>query len=829
MLGTPDTSTITPTTTINGATTTNTTNSNTLQGAASDESGAQAGQTPAAIAAAEDKLANATPLNITDPSSNAPEKPEAQRENTPAQNNTKGEPPYENETFIRTENSANNRPGKRLKNPLSYMSSYNYQLSLYIITPDAYDAFLASGRKNINVFNEKIGSSSAAEKANRKGGAFLLAQSGGAGPDPRAPGVKYDYYIDNLSFRHTSSTKSSGAPTGNIEFKFQITEPYGFSFINNLKQAQKEFDSYSTGAAWGTAEQKITSVPIAKQFFILGIRFFGWDARGRQVKGDETFEGSTLDPGASGTGGLFETFYELTVHSIKYKIDGKATVYDMEGNVTGASLGSNIKRGFINSPKEVYGYTVRDSISGPKGLLTMLNKEQQDLKDNGTVEYPVTYKIKWLGSDAERIALATLVSEARQDKSNQTASQAQNTKEVNDATGTKASPNKTQEKISFGQQPIIQALDTIFSRSKYVEDALAFNYTDANEFNPETKSKDAKDTAKRPLRWYRITPNISNPKWDSKIRDWSYDITYEIQTYLMPVIDSPFAVKTDNYYGPHKRYDYWYTGENTEILSYVQQLNNQYLNEVPAGSPANKSTENNEGNAQKTAVNPNSTKSTDLATGGGGLETAAAGSIKNVLYDPGSYTSATIQILGDPDFLMQENGTGTDRFYDSNGTNPYSIKPTGGQVFIEIDFKEPVDYSANKTSDIVNNEGEGVTGVGGTMAINDSILFWDYPAGAKKVIKGISYEVITVRSSFRNGLFTQTIEAVINDFGRGAKENDKSRESGTSGGVTNQEEQAVGTAEAEADKAEGTTPDAKPGTGQPAKPQTNTPAPEATT
>ena len=32
-------------------------------------------------------------------------------------------------------------PGRRLKNPLGALSSYTYQLSLYMITPEAYDAF----------------------------------------------------------------------------------------------------------------------------------------------------------------------------------------------------------------------------------------------------------------------------------------------------------------------------------------------------------------------------------------------------------------------------------------------------------------------------------------------------------------------------------------------------------------------------------------------------------------------------------------------------------------------------------------------------------------
>jgi hypothetical protein len=69
-------------------------------------------------------------------------------------------------------------------------------------------------------------------------------------------------------------------------------------------------------------------------------------------------------------------------------------------------------------------------------------------------------------------------------------------------------------------------------------------------------------------------------------------------------------------------------------------------------------------------------------------------------------------------------------------------------VFFEIDFKEAIDY---------NDE----TGV---MDINESILFFKYPDWVKKKVKGVSYKLIKVKSNFNDGVFTQTLEAVINSF-----------------------------------------------------------------
>jgi len=740
---------------------------NALQGAASDDSGSQS---PPSTDSTEE---NATEES---PSTNAPESPESERETSGPDSDTQGVPPYPNETFVRAKEATNTRPGRRPENPLGYLASYTYQLSLYMITPDAYDAFIASGRKNINLFNEQIAGSDAAAAANRKGGAFLVAQSGGAGSDPRIPGNKFDYYIDNLSFKYYVSSKETMSPVGTIDYKFQIIEPYGFSFISNLKRAQNEFKEFIEGAQW--ADDEKSSIPAPKQFFILGIRFYGWDQSGRQVLGNEVFGNSGIDPLSSRNGAIFETFYEITITELKYKIDGKAVVYSISAAHPGSKLGSNTKKGIITSDKETYGSTVRDMLCGPKGLITLLNKEQQELKKNNTIKYPVTYKVRWVG-DAERIALASVVSETRENKANQPASRAENTEEVNEQTDITSSPNSTGERINLGTGiPIVQGIDTIISRSKYLEDAMTLNYTDSNEYDPETNALPSKNTPKAKFTWFRITPEISNIKWDSTINDWSYDITYEIKTYLIPVIDSPYVASTTKYYGPHKRYDFWYTGENREIISYEQSLDNNYMSIVVGNT--GQTVDGSSGNAENVSSAPNTTMGLDQSTAGGTPSTAAIASVKTNLYDPNSYVKAKINILGDPDFLMREVTTGSagfnqaiSRFYE-DGSNSFRVNPTGGQVFIEIDFKEPVDYSANEISDVLE-DGTGITGMGGTLSINDSILFWDYPAETQKIVKGISYTLVTVVSNFKNGQFTQSLEAFVNDFKGGSTLSEASR------------------------------------------------------
>jgi len=125
------------------------------------------------------------------------------------------------------------------------------------------------------------------------------------------------------------------------------------------------------------------------------------------------------------------------------------------------------------------------------------------------------------------------------------------------------------------------------------------------------------------------------------------------------------------------------------------------------------------------------------------------GSIKTNLYSPGDTIKAKLQILGDPDFLMTTIGT------SKNASTPreaaygpnLSINPLGGQVFIEINFYEGVDYDDST----------------GLMLINKNIQFYkDTPVNntTGQEVQGLVYMVLSVVSSFSKGRFTQDLDLV---------------------------------------------------------------------
>jgi len=630
------------------------------------------------------------------------------------------------------------KPGSRLQNPLGNFSSYTYQLSLYMITPDAYDAFQLSGRKNINAL-----SVADANGQSTGGGAFLIAQSGGVNnkTSRRAPGFDLDYYIDDLKIKSAINGKNTQTASNVTGMTFNIYEPYGFSFITKLKRASDSLRKNSKLKNYDKASNA------SRQFFVLGIRFQGYDKNGNIANASEVFSSDTLNtsPDASG---VYERFYDIVLTAVKFKINGGATTYNITANVISTNVGLGTARGTVDNKVPIVAGTIKEALDGEgdgiTSLLKTLNENQQTLKTQGSVEIPNVYKVRFLG-DTQLIQNASLISKADTDKKKQAMSRADNSNEVNEGTSVNSVPDTTKRLIQIDKgTPIPQAINNLIKQSSYMEDALKVIFVASEEPDPDTNSPEVV-TKKNipPIKWYNLSTEIKCLGFDTKVGDFAYEITYVIQPYETPAAASPYT-KSSKYYGPHKRYEYWFTGKNSEVLSYEQTMDNNFNNVAltPNGDPAS------QGGGAQVPTYPNKKQNQDTQ-GRQDVGMEAQNAYMTSLFDPGAYTKAKVVILGDPDYLAQETPASINQVYNQfYGSDGFTINPNGGQVFIEIDFKEAVDY---KNSD-------------GLLSINESIYFWNYPAAVANKIKGVSFMVLDIEHSFRGGKFEQTLNCTINDF-----------------------------------------------------------------
>lgn len=621
-------------------------------------------------------------------------------------------------------------------NPLGYMASYTYQLTLYMLTPDAVNAFRAGGRRNISnlVVNSSVGNNP------RGGGAFVVCQSGGINNDSqtRAPGFNLDYYIDNLTIHGIVSPNESMNPTVSTRMSFNITEPYGFSFLSRLKLAADtiaQFSSTTNAAAQDNA---------SRQYFVLGVRFYGYDKYGNVLTGKETVDGRVIDPSGQGNG-LFETFYEILFKKVSFKIDGKATVYNIEA-VSMASDTLSIKNNVLPCQITIEATTVKQALLGNTGLIPLINKYWQELVDSNKLDIGYRFNVEFIGDFLDLEESVIVLPE------DTTKWKWPIKRDPNDPVGIKTVPNSTKRMISFSNTPsmtITNAIEKIVSLSSYLSDSLKISYTNEVEPNRELEGEETivPDSVKY-FRWFNITTNATIIGYSTVLSDYVYEITFVLSPYETPILLSPYVKNLPPYYGPVKRYEYWFTGKNTEVISYEQQNNNGYF--LVSLDP----TLNEDGTIPNATANipvrPNFQQNVDH-TGRLFVGSEALGSITTNLYDPKSYANSKVTILGDPDFLVQDSlnfdpaTKAFNQFYALNGT---TVNPTGGQIFIEIDFKEGVDYN-DRT---------------GLMDINDSITFWQYPESIKRMVKGVSFQVKKIVSNFRGGKFTQDLEMFINQF-----------------------------------------------------------------
>ena len=630
------------------------------------------------------------------------------------------------------------KPGKRWQNPLGNFSSYTYQLSLYMITPDAYDAFIQSGRKNINAFQDVNNSGN---------GVFLIAQSGGINntTSRRAPGFDQDFFIDNLKIVQAINGKETGASTNTTEMSFTITEPYGFSFISRLKRASEALAKVSRSKNYKDLQNP------SKQFFMLGIRFQGYDLNGNLINSKD-IPGTDGDPQGNAYG-IYERFYDILITGMKFKIEGKAVTYNITATSVASGSAFGVKRGIIDQGAKVIADTVYNALMGDDemytGLLAKLNNDQKKLLDAKSIEIANEWDVVFIGDADPTIKLASIVSKADIDKRKWAMSKVSDTAEVNVSTEVESTPDNTIREITVpGGTPILQAVNQIILQSDFLTKALTKVYTTAEEPNPDGKDDEIVDDSKNQIKWYTMTAEIKNLGWDKAQNDFAYKTTYIIQTYDTPVVVSAYAKKTPKYYGPHKRYEYWFTGKNSEILRYEQTMDNTFFN-VTLEATNNPNASGGNTDIPSKAGKPQDAPKQGLL--GDGLQ--AQNSYMTSLYDPGAYATAKIQILGDPDFLMQPSPSSINNLYNKfYGTDGYTVNPNGGQVFIEINFKEPVDYQ-NKD---------------GLLSINESILFWKYPASVTKELKsrggGVSYMVLNCASTFSKGKFEQELICNINTF-----------------------------------------------------------------
>lgn len=632
----------------------------------------------------------------------------------------------ENEKIIETDGMI----GSRTFNPLSRQSSYTYNLSLRVATPSVYNRYMLGDK---NALTE----------------APLLIRSGGSS-EKRAPGFELDFFIDELEIKTKSSSKETQTATNTIDYRFKIFEPYGFTFTNNLVKLRNN-GSIGLGAFRGS--------------YFLTIEFYGYGTTYGDI--------GTVITGAP----IHSRTFCIYITQVSFRLEKGLVVYD----VTARQFGQDVAYGdfgLVKGNKSIQGKTVEDILKGNKSsssvisLVDVLNKDQEDKVKTGEVEVANIYAIEFWDDD---IASSTLVSKENISKNNTPIAKITKPDQVNERTSyqvtyveNSAVDLQTRVASVTSGEPILKVIDNIISQSSYVRDSLRA-YSKEEPTDP-LDDVPIPNTSQQRLTWYNVSPKVefltsgSGPDGlDVKRNQFAYKITYIVQKYEIPFVRAVYSDNIQTYYGPYKQYDYWYTGKNTEVISFDVTYNYSYQVEVSMASDVSVSTSNLNG--------------VPIQTGGGVAADNSSkepgtneevNSIRSWLYSPGELTKFSLSILGDPDYLMPAfNGTIVDQAQRWYGED-YTINPNTRQIFIEIDFKQAEDYDLTT----------------GLLKIDDKIKFMDYAESMNPKPKGIVFCVNEVTSTFSRGRFEQRITGSLPNFtgyDKATKNTNKERVSGAPG------------------------------------------------
>ena len=195
------------------------------------------------------------------------------------------------------------------------------------------------------------------------------------------------------------------------------------------------------------------------------------------------------------------------------------------------------------------------------GLIAALNNYQQQQVKLKKYNVADIYEIKFAD---EILASATVTPPGGLDKAL-----------TGSAVGATAADQKLPEKQNMdastrirsataGQQ-IIQFIDQVLRASSYILDQSAVIW------NEKTNTWELNGKPASQFAWFNIVCNAEQLNYDDKRNDHAYRMTFVVTPYQVPVQSEYF--KPGKFRGVHKVYNYWFTGQNSQVLQYEQHFN----------------------------------------------------------------------------------------------------------------------------------------------------------------------------------------------------------------------------------------------------------------
>lgn len=643
-----------------------------------------------------------------------------------------------------------------MPNPLDKYTSYTYNLALYLLTPQDYNKFVEA-----DSLSETIALP----------GDQLLIRSGG-GPTDIANRNPYfsdcDFILDNLRIESVVGFSEQGVPSSLGKLSFTVTEPAAATFLTRLQYATADLAKKDPNSA----------LLYHAHTYALVVRFYGYDANGNPVTPKGNI--NQLDLAGSSESSTLTKIFFFMLADIKTRIGSRIVEYQCSGIFGPTYVARSAMLGVSPARFEFAGTNLNDIFNGvpgssntssqsadpraestqgetgagaktsaqpsqnipTRGLCQAINDQLRSLafpkkKETKTAEIPDEYEVIF----ASETLRGAKVSKEKLDNDLKTAAGTvpTETKTENVRKNTSVPKSAKNFEILPGT-PIIQWMDFMIRNSEYIKGQAAFQLDES----PVPKAVTGKGTFK-PVKWYKITPFNKILGYDKLRKTYANKITYVISEYGVTDVRSPYF-KRAPWRGPDKLYNFTFTGQNTAILNYEQDLNALYritfapgadLLGDPAKVAASDAGQITPSYAYRVVAEASRQGSQNSSTDPSAR--AAAG-----IYSFTDLAKVKLKIVGDPDLLLQD-------WYNVNqalinrktttqaagGNNANMLNSNFGELYFQVTFLTGDDWN-----------------------LNDGIVNVDPKMGFVKRVS-TAYKLVRVISEFQNGRFSQDLEGLI--------------------------------------------------------------------
>lgn len=286
--------------------------------------------------------------------------------------------------------------------------------------------------------------------------------------------------------------------------------------------------------------------------------------------------------------------------------------------------------------------------------------------------------------------------------------------------------------------PIVQIIDQIMRNSTYVTDQAKVTIDEVTG-----KTKDQVPNGDN-VTWFKISVVTTPIGFDEARRDFAYRIKYVISPYALNNMVSEYF-PPGQFRGLHKTYDYWFTGQNTQVINFEQQFNKLWVQTIT--DPDINLTTAQAVNDREIWARNYQASSEQSSQGAEGKTNEVGANGADYLYSIGDQGNIHLKIVGDPAWLQQgEITTAADakNFTFSPFNNDGTINFDASQVCFSVNWKRPNDYDFNGT---------------GAMPVGKSNP--SSTANQTSIDERATYRATMVRSHFSKGRFEQDLEGIL--------------------------------------------------------------------